>query len=114
MYSLLEDLPVSENKRLDRMVRDTIGPLRQFPEFKLIEYSKTATLAGLPTYKITWVAPYEDILFLKIVNYFVIKENTGYAVSYAVIDQKKDTLEKTLQSQMPTFQKMLESFKIVS
>lgn len=110
----LMDLQPGDDKRLDQMVRETIGTLREFPGFELIEYSKTATLAGLPAYKVTWVAPYEDLFFLKIVNYFVIKDNTGYIVSYTVFDQKKDNLDKALQSQLPTFQKMVDSFAIVS
>jgi hypothetical protein len=45
---------------------------------------------------------------------FVIKDNTGYIVSYTVFDQNKDNLDKALQLQLPTFQKMIDSFAIVS
>jgi hypothetical protein len=108
----VEDLQPGNNK-LDTVIRDTLGPMRDEAGFELVEYNRTATLAGIPAYKIAWIAPYDSILFFKVVNHFAIKDNIGYTVSFTVIDPKKENLDKALQSQMPTFQRMLSSFAIV-
>jgi hypothetical protein len=71
-------------------------------------------LAGLPAYKVTFVIPYQDVAFSKTISYFALKNNTGYGVSYQVSSTEKEELDILLNSQLPTFQRMVDSFQIMA
>src|SRR5918995_124282 len=99
---------------LDQFVRAGVGPYREVAGFELTEYDKGATLAGLPAHKVTFVIPYQDATFSKTISYFAMINNTGYGISYLVSSTEKEELEILLDSQLPTFQRMADSFQIIT
>lgn len=99
---------------LDQFVRAGVAPFREISGFELTEYDKGATLAGLPAHKVTFVMPYQDAAFLKTISYFAMVNNTGYGIAYQVSSTEKEELDILLDSQLPTFQRMADSFQIIT
>ena len=99
---------------LNQFVRAGVAPFRDISGFELTEYDKRATLAGLPAHKVTFVMPYQDVAFSKTISYFAMKNNTGYGVSYQVSSTEKEELDILVNSQLPTFQRMVDSFQIMA
>jgi hypothetical protein len=99
---------------LDQFVRAGVAPFREISGFELTEYDKGATLAGLPAHKVTFVMPYQDAAFSKTISYFAMVNNTGYGIAYQVSSNEKEELDILLDSQLPTFQRMADSFQIIT
>jgi hypothetical protein len=99
---------------LDQFVRAGVAPFREISGFELTEYDKGATLAGLPAHKVTFVMPYQDVAFSKTISYFAMINNTGYGIAYQVSSTEKEELDILLDSQLPTFQRMADSFQIIT
>ena len=99
---------------LDQFVRAGVAPFREISGFELTEYDKGATLAGLPAHKVTFVMPYQDAAFSKTISYFAMINNTGYGIAYQVSSTEKEELDILLDSQLPTFQRMADSFQIIT
>jgi hypothetical protein len=99
---------------LDQFVRAGVAPFREISGFELTEYDKGATLAGLPAHKVTFVMPYQDAAFSKTISYFAMINNTGYGIAYQVSSTEKEELDMLLDSQLPTFQRMADSFQIIT
>jgi hypothetical protein len=99
---------------LDQFVRAGVAPFRETSGFELTEYDKGATLAGLPAHKVTFVMPYQDVAFSKTISYFAMVNNTGYGIAYQVSSTEKEKLDILLDSQLPTFERMADSFQIVT
>ena len=99
---------------LDQFVRAGVAPFREISGFELTEYDKGATLAGLPAHKVTFVMPYQDAAFSKTISYFAMINNTGYGIAYQVSSNEKEELDILLDSQLPTFQRMADSFQIIT
>lgn len=101
-------------RTLDQFVRAGVGPFRDVTGFELIEYNKGSTLAGLPAHKVTLIIPYQDTTFSKTVSYFAMINNTGYSIAYQVSSIEKEELDRLLNLQLPTFQRMVSSFRILT
>jgi hypothetical protein len=101
-------------RTLDQFVRAGVAPYREISGFELTEYDKGATLAGLPAHKVTFYIPYQNVAFSKIVSYFAMLNNTGYGIAYQVSNPEKEELDTLLDSELPTFQRMTNSFQIIS
>jgi hypothetical protein len=101
-------------RTLDQFVRAGVGPFREVAGFELEEYDKGATLAGLPAHKVTLIIPYQDATFSKTVSYFAMINNTGYSIAYQVSSIEKEELDRLLNLQLPTFQRMADSFQILT
>lgn len=101
-------------RTLDQFVRAGVAPYREISGFELTEYDKGATLAGLPAHKVTFYIPYQNVAFSKIVSYFAMLNNTGYGIAYQVSNPEKEELDTLLNSELPTFQRMTNSFQIIS
>jgi hypothetical protein len=101
-------------RTLDQFVRAGVGPFRDVTGFELMEYDKGATLAGLPAHKVTLIIPYQDAVFAKTVSYFAMINNTGYSIAYQVSSIEKEELDRLLNLQLPTFQRMVNSFQILT
>ena len=99
---------------LDQFVRAGVAPFREISGFELTEYDKGATLSGLPAHKVTFVMPYQDAAFSKTISYFAMINNTGYGIAYQVSSTEKEELDILLDSQLPTFQRMADSFQIIT
>lgn len=99
---------------LDQFVRAGVAPFREVPGFELMEYDKGATLAGLQAHKVTLIIPYQDAAFSKTVSYFAMINNTGYSVAYQVSSTEKEELDMLLNLELPTFQRMADSFQILT
>jgi hypothetical protein len=99
---------------LDQFVRAGVAPYREISGFELTEYDKGAILAGLPAHKVTFYIPYQNVAFSKIVSYFAMINNTGYGIAYQVSNPEKEELDMLLNSELPTFQRMTNSFQIIS
>lgn len=99
---------------LDQFVRAGVAPFREISGFELTEYDKGATLSGLPAHKVTFVMPYQDAAFSKTISYFAMINNTGYGIAYQVSSTEKGELDILLDSQLPTFQRMADSFQIIT
>ncbi len=99
---------------LNQFVRAGVAPFRDISGFELMEYDKGATLAGLPAHKVTFVMPYQDVAFSKTTSYFAMTNNTGYGIAFQVASTEKEKLDVLLDSQLPTFQRMVDSFQIIT
>jgi hypothetical protein len=58
--------------------------------------------------------PYQDVAFSKTISYFAMINNTGYGIAYQVSSTEKEELDILLDSQLPTFQRMADSFQIIT
>ena len=101
-------------RTLEQFVRAGVAPYREISGFELTEYDKGATLAGLPAHKVTFYIPYQNVAYSKIVSYFAMLNNTGYGIAFQVSNPEKEKLDTLLNSKLPTFQRMTNSFQIVS
>ncbi len=99
---------------LDQFVRAGVSPFREVPGFELINYDKGAMLAGLPAHKVTFVMPDQNVSFSKTISYFAMVNNTGYGVAYQVSSVEKEKLDMLLNTQLSTFERMVDSFQILS
>ena len=114
IFTATVDTLESKIRTLDQFVRAGVGPFREVSGFELVEYDKGATLAGLPAHKVTLIIPYQDATFSKTVSYFAMINNTGYSIAYQVSSTEKDELDRLLNLQLPTFQRMANSFQILT
>ena len=99
---------------LEQYARTAVASFRPIHGFELVEYNKSATLAGLPAHKVTISAPYGSVIYMKTSTYLAMKGSTGYSLSYAVADSDKTRVDRAFKAEIPTFQKMLNSFHIMS
>jgi hypothetical protein len=68
----------------------------------------------MPAHKVTLIISYQDAAFSKTVSYFAMINNTGYSIAYQVSSIEKEELDMLLNLQLPTFQRMTDSFQILT
>lgn len=109
--SFLPPLP-EEMNTLDKFMRQMMSELRS-SEDQNVSVNKTSTIGvdDLPAYRVESdrVSSFPSISPTKSIHYFTIDNNTGtgYMISF-------DTVKDKVQEDVPLFEKMVESFKILA